>query len=180
MLIDAERSMLLAIDLQEKMLPAIADHAEVVRNCAWLLRAANRIGVPVAGIEQNPKGLGPLIPEIRALLPPGAVAAKTYFSSVAAKCLRDLPGADRPQIVIIGVEAHVCVMQSALDLYHEGKEVYCVADCVGSRRHFDRDLALARMRQTGVRIVSREMVVFEWLADAATPLFKTISREFLK
>ncbi|MGH8799589.1 MAG: hydrolase [Casimicrobiaceae bacterium] len=180
MLIDAERSMLLAIDLQEKMLPAIADHAEVASNCAWLLRAATRIGVPVAGIEQNPRGLGPLVPEIRALLPERAVATKTHFSSVAARALRDLPGADRAQIVIIGVEAHVCVLQSALDLYHEGKEVYCVADCVGSRRQLDRDVALARMRQAGVRIVSREMVVFEWLADAATPLFKAVSREFLK
>lgn len=180
MLIDAERSMLLAIDLQAKMLPAIADHAELTSNCAWLLRAARRIGVPVAGIEQNPGSLGPLVPEIRALLPEGAVAAKTRFSAVAADCLHDLPGADRAQIVIIGVEAHVCVLQSALDLYQEGKEVYCVADCVGSRRKLDRDLALARLRQAGVRIVSREMVVFEWLADAATPLFKTMNKEFLK
>lgn len=172
--------MLLAIDLQTKMLPAIADHVELLANCAWLLRAARRIGVPAAGIEQNPGGLGPLVPEIRALIPEGSVAAKTHFSSVAAKCLGDLPGADRAQIVIIGVEAHICVLQSALDLYLEGKEVYCVADCVGSRRHLDRDLALARLRQAGVRIVSREMVVFEWLADAATPLFKTISKEFLK
>jgi nicotinamidase-related amidase len=180
MLLDAQRSLLLAIDLQEKMLPAVADHDRVLRNCEWLIRAAQKIGIPVAAIEQYPKGLGPVVPAIRKLLPPGAIAAKTRFSSVGAKCLPDLPGSDRSQVVIIGVEAHVCVLQTAVDLYHEGKEVYIVADCVGSRHDADRDLALARMRQDGVRIVSREMVVFEWLGEADTPLFRAVSKEFLK
>jgi nicotinamidase-related amidase len=180
MLLDAQRSLLLAIDLQEKMLPAIADHDLVLRNCEWLIRAAQKIGVTVAAIEQYPKGLGSLVPTIRELLPPAAVAAKTRFSCVSAKCLSELPGSDRAQVVIIGVETHVCVLQTALDLYHEGKEVYIVADCVGSRHPIDRDLALARMRQEGVRIVSREMVVFEWLGEANTSLFKTVSKEFLK
>jgi nicotinamidase-related amidase len=180
MLLDAQRSLLLAIDLQEKMLPAVAGHEEILRNCEWLIRAAQKIGVPVAGIEQYPKGLGPMVAAIGDLLPRGAVAAKTRFSSVSAKCLPDLPGSDRAQVVIVGVEAHVCVLQTALDLYHEGKEVYIVADCVGSRHHADRDLALARMRQEGVRIMSREMVVFEWLGEANTPLFRAVSKEFLR
>jgi nicotinamidase-related amidase len=180
MLIDADRSQLLLLDLQEKMMPAIDDEAVVIANCRWLIGAAQKIGVPVAAIEQYPKGLGPLVPAIRDLLPSGAVAAKTHFSCVAAQCLADLPGSDRAQIVVIGVEAHVCVLQTVLDLYHEGKEMYVVADCVGSRRRADRDLALARMRQEGVRIVSREMVVFEWLGEAGTPLFKAIGKAFLK
>ena len=179
-LIDAQRSMLLVIDLQEKMLPAIADHDSVAANCQWLIRVAQKIGIPVAGIEQNPRKLGPSVPEIRALIPADAIAAKTHFSTVAEQCLGNLPGADRVQVIVIGVEAHVCVLQSAIDLYNEGKEVYVVADCIGSRRHLDRDLAIARMRQAGVRIVSREMVAFEWLGDATTPLFKSISKEFLK
>src|ERR1700682_4197670 len=128
MLLDAQRSLLLAIDLQEKMLPAIADHDGVLRNCEWLIRAAQKIGVPVAAIEQYPRGLGPLVPSISALLPPGAVAAKTRFSSVSAKCLPEFPGSDRTQAVIIGVETHVCVLQNAINVYHEGKEVYVVAD----------------------------------------------------
>lgn len=172
--------MLLVIDLQTKMLPAIADHEQVVANCAWLIRAAQKIDVPVFGIEQNPAKLGPLVPAISALIPAGAVAAKTRFSLVAEQCLGRLSGADRAQVIVVGVEAHVCVLQSALDLYSEGKEVYVVADCVGSRRHLDRDLAIARLRQAGVRVVSREMVVFEWLGEAATPLFKAVSKEFLK
>jgi nicotinamidase-related amidase len=180
MLLDAQRSSLLAIDLQERMLPAVADNGELLRNCEWLVRAAQKIGIPVAAIEQYPKGLGPVVAVIGELLPPDAVGRKTCFSSVAAKCLAELPGSDRAQVVIVGVEAHVCVLQTALDLYHEGKEVYVVADCVGSRRHADRDLAIARMRQEGVRIVSREMAVFEWLGEANTALFRAISREFLK
>jgi nicotinamidase-related amidase len=180
MLLDAQRSTLLAIDLQEKMLPAVSGHDELLRHCEWLIRVAQKIGVPVAAIEQYPKGLGPVVAPIRDLLPRGAVAAKTRFSSVSAKSLAQLPGSDRAQVVIVGVEAHVCVLQTALDLYHEGKEVYVVADCIGSRREFDRDLAIARMRQEGVRIVSREMVAFEWLGEANTPLFRSVAKEFLK
>jgi nicotinamidase-related amidase len=180
MLIDAPRSVLLVIDMQEKVMPAIHDHESVVANAGWLIRAAQRIGVPVAASEHYPKGLGHTIKAIRALLPEGAVGTKTHFSCVAAQCLPRLPGADRPQIVMIGVETHVCLLQTALELVEEGKEVYVVADCVGSRREFDRDLALLRLRQEGVRIVSREMVVFEWLGEAATPLFDDVSKTFLR
>ncbi len=180
MLIDAHRSVLLVIDMQEKVLPAIHDQERVVANAAWLIRAAQKIGVPVAASEHYPKGLGHLVKAIGALLPEGAVGAKNHFSCVAAQCLARLPGADRPQIVMIGVEAHVCLLQTALELVEEGKEVYVVADCVGSRREFDRDLALARLRQEGARIVSREMVVFEWLGEAATPLFDQVGKEFLR
>jgi len=180
MLIDAQRSMLLAIDLQEKLLPAIADGDGIVKNCAWLIRAAQKIGVPVAGSELYPKGLGLLVPAIRELIPTGAIASKSHFSCVASQCLLNLPGNDRAQMILIGAEAHVCVLQTALDLYHEGKEVYVVADCVGSRRPADHDAGIARMRQEGVRIVSKEMVVFEWLSEAGTPLFKAVSKEFLR
>jgi len=82
--------------------------------------------------------------------------------------------------VLVGTETHVCLLQTALELLEEGKEVYVVADAVGSRRVADRDLALARMRQEGARIVSREMVVFEWLAEAATPLFRDVSKALLR
>lgn len=180
MLIDAERSQLLLVDLQEKMMPAIAEEAEIVANCRWLVEAARMIGVPVAAIEHYPKGLGPLVPVIRELLEPGAVATKNRFSGVAAKCMAQLPGSDRAQSIVCGVEAHVCVLQTVLDLYQEGKEVFVVADSVASRRVTDRDLALARMRQEGVRIVSREMVVFEWLGEADTPLFKAVSKALFK
>jgi nicotinamidase-related amidase len=180
MTIDRDRSLLLVVDLQAKMVPAIEDHERVVANVAWLVRAAQRIGVPVAATEQYAKGLGPTVPDVRALLPEGAIGAKTRFSAVAAECLVGLPGADRAQVVLAGVETHVCLLQTALELVEEGKEVYAVADAVGSRRAFDRDVALLRMRQEGVRIVTREMVVFEWLGEADTPLFRAVSKEFFR
>ena len=180
MLIDAPRSVLLVIDMQEKIMPAIADHERLIAGVVWLTRAAQRLGVPVAVTELYAKSLGPTVADLRSLLPADAVGAKSHFSAVAAKCLSALPGADRAQVVVAGVEAHVSLLQTALELMEDGKEVYVVADCVGSRRDADRDLALARVRQEGVRIVSREMVVCEWLGEAGTPLWKEISRDFLR
>jgi nicotinamidase-related amidase len=180
MLIDAPRSLLLVIDMQEKVLPAISDHERLTAGVTSLVRAARRLGVPVAATEHCGKALGPTVVDIRSLLPADAVGAKSHFSAVAAKCLPALPGADRAQVVVAGIEAHVALLQTALELMEDGKEVYVVADCVGSRRDADRDLALARVRQEGVRIVSREMVVCEWLGEAGTPLWKEISRDFLR
>jgi nicotinamidase-related amidase len=180
MLIDAERSTLLVLDVQTKMVPALAAHEELVANVQWLIEAARKIGVPVAATEQYAKGLGPLVPAVRKLLAEGAIAAKNHFSAVAAQCLAALPGLDRAQVVVIGCEAHVCVLQTALELLEDGKEVYVVADCVGSRRAVDREAALTRMRDEGVRVVTREMVVFEWLAVADTTLFRDVNRSFLR
>lgn len=180
MIIDAPRSLLLVIDMQDRLLPAISDQERVTAACVWLVRAAQRIGVPVAATEHCAKSLGHTTAPIKALLPAHAVASKSQFSAVAAQCLPGLPGADRPQAVLIGVEAHVALLQTALELMEEGKEVYVVADGVASRHDADRDLALARLRQEGVRIVSREMVLCEWLGDARSPQWKEISREFLR
>lgn len=180
MLLDPQRSTVLVIDLQKKLLPVIHDGDNVAANVAWLVRAAQKMGVPVAATEQYPRGLGPLDETVRALLPDGAVGTKNHFSCVAAGCLPGLPGTDRAQVVVAGIEAHVCVLQTVLELIEDGREVYVVADAVGSRRAADRDLALARMRQEGARIITREMAIFEWLKEAGTPLFKEVSKELLR
>lgn len=180
MLIDAGRSQVLVIDMQERLLAVIRERDELIAGIAWLVRVAARVGVPVAALTQYPKGLGDLVAPLSELIEPRAVATKVHFSGVAARCLAGLPGADRAQVVVAGVEAHVCVLQTALELAEEGRTVYVVGDCVGSRRAGDRDLALARMRQAGVQIVSREMAAFEWLRQAGTPLFREVCREFLR
>ena len=180
MLIDAERSALLVVDMQTKLVPALADFEQVIANVAWLIRIAQKIGVPIAATEQYAKGLGPLVPKLRKLLPAGAIGAKNHFSAVAAKCLATLPGHDRAQVVVVGAEAHVCVLQTSLELLEDGKEVYVVADAIAARHSLDRDVALTRMRGEGIRVVTREMVAFEWLTEAATPLFREINREFFK
>ena len=180
MLIDIERSALLVVDLQTKLVPALADHEQVVANVVWLIHVAQKLRVPVAATEQYAKGLGPLVSNVRKLLPASAIGAKNHFSAVAAQCLAGLPGQDRAQVVVVGAEAHVCVMQTSLELLEDGKEVYVVADAIASRRPGDRDVALTRMRDEGIRVVTREMVAFEWVAVAGTPLFSEINKEFFK
>jgi len=180
MLISRAHSALLIVDIQERLLPAIDGGAAVLENAIWLTRVAQRLGVPVAASEQYPQGLGATAAVLRQLLPAEAIGSKLHFSCTAAGCLAELPGADRRQKVLVGMETHVCVLQTALGLLREGSEVYLVEDAVGSRRASDRAAALARMRQEGVRIVTREMAAFEWLEAAGSDEFREISKAFLK
>lgn len=180
MLIERERSSLLVIDIQERLLPHIHEGQAVLANAVWLVKLAQRLGVPAMFSEQYPKGIGHTVAVLRGLTFPEAVAEKLHFSCVAAKCLDGLTGSERPQVVVAGTESHVCVLQTVLDLRAQGKEVFVVADAVGSRKPSDKELALARMRSHGIHVVSREMVAFEWLRQAGTDEFREISREFLK
>lgn len=180
MLIKAGHALLLLIDLQERLAPAIRDIDAVLRHNLWLVAVAQRLGVPVAATVQYPAGLGPMVPELTARIPAADVVEKIHFSAVADGCLEVLPGFSRRQVVLTGTEAHVCVLQTALGLLELGKEVFVVAEAVGSRRPEDRELALERLRQAGCRIVSREMVAFEWLHKAGSDVFREISREYLR
>lgn len=181
MLMRAETSCLLVVDLQERLMPAINLADQVVENSAWLIQIAQRLSVPVLASEQYPRGLGRTVTAIRELLPANAVVEKNHFSCAAElECMRRIDLLGRDQVVLVGVEAHVCVLQTALDLKMVGKEVYLVADGVSSRSPRDMELALERMRAEGVRIVSREMVAFEWLHQAGTDRFREISRDFLR
>ncbi len=179
MLLDSKRSTLLVIDVQEKLLPHIADHSDVLAHCGWLVRVATRLGVPVLATEQYPHGIGATHPDLRALLP-AAPREKLHFSCVAAGCLDADPAFAREQLVLCGIETHVCVLQTALELRAGNREVFVVEDAVGSRRSADKAAALARMHSHGVQIVTREMVAFEWLHESGTPTFKEVSREFLR
>ncbi len=176
MLIKAETSCLLVIDIQSRLLPAMAAGNKVVANSGVLLTAARRLGVPVLASEQYPQGIGRTVPEVAELLPPGSVAEKLHFS-----CLGDaafgarLLEIGRPQAVLAGIEAHVCVLQTAEDLVASGLDVFVVADATSSRSPSNHQAALERMRAAGARIVTTEMVVFEWLAKAGTPEFKELS-----
>jgi nicotinamidase-related amidase len=181
MLMRAETSCLLVVDFQERLMPAIHQADQVVANGVWLIRIAQRLGVPVLASEQYPQGLGHTVAAVRELLPAEAFMEKTHFSCAAEReCMRRIDAIGRDQIVVIGAEAHVCVLQTALGLRAAGKEVYLVADVVSSRAPCDVELALERMRAEGVRVVSREMVVFEWLHQAGDDRFRQISREFLR
>jgi nicotinamidase-related amidase len=181
MLIEREQSALLLIDVQQRLLPVMSEPEQVLDNCAWLLRLAARLELPVLVSEQYPRGLGHTDPRLLELAPPDAVIEKLHFSCAAEPgFLKRIEALDRPQWVLGGIESHVCVLQTALGLHALGKEVYVVAEAVSSRRVSDKLLALDRLRQAGVRIVSREMVGFEWLHKAGDDLFREISREFLR
>ena len=180
MLIDRSKSVLMLVDLQERLLPAIDAWQTLQENVAWMTRVALALNVPILASEQYPKGLGPTVPLLRGLLPEASVGEKEHFSCVQAACFEGKPGADAAHVVLCGVEAHVCVLQTALDLSAANRKVFVVADCVGSRKPADRDIALVRMRDHGVEVVSREMVAFEWLGRSASEEFRRISREFLR
>jgi len=180
MLMNAAASTLLVIDVQERLLPHIDHWQRLLENIQWLVKVAQKIGVPAIATEQYPQGIGHTHADVAALLPAGATVEKIHFSCVAGACLAPQAAAEREQMVVCGIESHVCVLQTVLDLKRSGKDVFVVEDAVGSRRPSDKALALERMRAHGIEIVSREMVAFEWLHQAGTPLFREVSRDFLK
>lgn len=180
MRIKAETSTLLIIDIQARLFPVIDDCQALADNALWLQQVARRIGVPVLLTEQYSKGLGQTIPVLRDAHEPAAIIEKLHFSAVSEGELFARPGGERPQFVVCGSEAHVCVLQTVLDLLAAGRRVFVVAEAVGSRRASDKALALARMQQAGASIVSREMVAFEWLEQAGSELFRDVSKAFIR
>lgn len=175
MLVDASGSLLLLVDLQERLMPAITDGPAVVANAVRLAEVAGMLDVPVAGTEQNPDGLGHTVGELAGY--PQLVLAKTAFAATAEPGFDTLlppGGADR--IVVAGCEAHVCVLQTVIGLRERGHRVVLVADAVGSRTPADREAALARAREHGAEVVTTEMVLFEWLANSLHPRFRDVQR----
>lgn len=179
MLIDARDSTLLVVDVQGKLVPAIAGWQDLLDQVVWLIRVARKLDVPVLACEQYPQGLGPTHLAVAAELPEGCIASKLHFSAVAGGC-HGLAQAATGQYVVCGMESHVCVLQTVIELLASGKQVFVVEEAVGSRRGSDKALALARMGEAGASIVSREMVAFEWLRRADAAMFREISRNFLR
>ncbi len=175
MLIDANTSSLLVVDIQAKLAPVMAEPEKVVANAALLLKAARRLDVPLLVSEQYPAGIGHTVPELTELVPQDCVVEKMHFSCLGEGEYRQrLKVLDRPQAVVAGIEAHVCVLQTTEDLLAAGLDVFVVADATSSRDPRNHEAALERLRASGARIVTTEMVVFEWLGKAGTPVFKEI------
>lgn len=173
MLLEKEQSCLMVIDVQEKLVPAMCDPTGFVVNCKKLMEAARILNVPVIVTEQYPQGIGHTVPELTGTIPPCGAVIKNTFSAALEPAVEDcIEKADKKQFLVIGTEAHVCVMQTALSLKAQGYFVYVVADAVGSRTQKNIDLAMDRLRQNGIYVVSTEMVIFEWLKRAGTPDFK--------
>lgn len=195
MLLDADDSQLVLIDYQEKLMPAIFEGPQVLANAVKLAKLANLMQVPVWGTEQNPSRLGPNASELRALC--DQTLSKMSFSAAEDGLIdllrppvrkqqggnsRSLPKhlqkpaapaePERPSIIIAGCEAHVCLLQTALQLLEEEMEVWVVTDACSSRSERNRDAAFDRLAGAGAELVTTEMVAFEWIRSCEHPAFK--------
>jgi nicotinamidase-related amidase len=166
-------SALLVIDVQEKLLPAIAGVPRLLLNLSFLLDVARAVGVPVLATEQYPKGLGPTHAAIAERLPAGRPAKVVFSCGGVPEVLAGLAG--RSSVLLVGIEAHVCVLQTALDLLARDLRVFVAADTVASRDPADREVALRRLERAGAVLTTAETAAFEWLGSAASPAFKTVS-----
>lgn len=169
---------LVIVDMQTRLLTAMQQEAmhAVIRNCGVLATAATMLEVPTVISEQYPKGLGNTVPELSALLPNIKPVEKTAFSCLAEPKFSRQLTIDRPQIVLAGMEAHICVLQTALDLQANAKQVFVAEDAIISRNPANKANALARMRDAGCIISNTESIVFEWLGKAEGDAFKAISK----
>jgi len=170
-------SQLVIIDMQERLANAMPaeDMKLVLKQTSILLQAANQLEVPVIHTEQYPKGLGPTCEDLLPLLNAPAIS-KTAFSCCDEPNFQCRLAGDRPQVILAGMEAHICVLQTALGLVHGGHRVAVVQDAVGSRNPRNRDVAMARMIQNEIEAVTTEMVLFEWMEQAGTDEFRALSK----
>jgi nicotinamidase-related amidase len=178
-MLQRERAALLLVDLQEKLLPAISEKERVLRNSALLLHLARALELPVLLTTQYSKGLGQTVPEVLAAAP-----RATLFDKVAFGCfgsdefrtrLRDL---GRDQLVVGGIESHICVAQTVLGALEQGYEVHVASDAVGSRTEANRQVGLDRMRVAGATLSSAEMAAYELLARSDAAAFKAMLPHF--
>lgn len=171
-----ETSVVVVIDIQDRLLAKMPAAAALVRNAGFVLDVAALLEVPVRATEQYPKGLGPTTADIARRLP-AALPAKTAFSCCGADAfLEELEMLRRPNVVLVGMETHVCVAQTALDLLHAGLHVFLPVDALAARGQLDHDTALRRLEQAGAVLTTAEAVAFEWLHDSTHPQFKVISK----
>ncbi|MCK6484348.1 MAG: hydrolase [Phycisphaerae bacterium] len=175
-LAESELALLLVIDMQQRLMPHIADHESVVDNAVRMIRAARLLSTPLLATEQNPRGLGETIrPVIDALPPDLPRHDKEMFSCWGDAAFRErLQAARREHVIVVGIEAHVCVQQTVLDLLQVDYVPFVLADAVGSRRPRDRDLSLERMRQAGAIVTSTEAMIMELQRSYTAPTFKQI------
>ncbi|MFO0902126.1 MAG: hydrolase [Pirellulales bacterium] len=170
---------LLVVDVQERLLRAMREPQRLVWNIERLLDGARLMGVAAAATEQYPQGLGPTVPSLAERLGqrPAAAHEKLAFSCWGCDALRNqLEQLDRPNVLVCGIETHVCVQQTTLDLLAAGYRVFVAVDATTSRMALDHDVALRRMETHGATLTTVEAALFEWCLAAGTPEFKAISQ----
>jgi nicotinamidase-related amidase len=169
-----EDALLLVVDVQERLLPAMFEAERLARQCALLARTAQQLAIPVVATEQYPEKLGATIAPLAELLHDCMPISKMLFSACTPQVMSTLQESGRHSIVLCGLETHVCVMQTALDLVENGFQVFVPQDAVSSRYESDKRIGLERIKSVGAIPCSTEMVVFELLREAGTPNFKAL------
>ena len=176
LLLSRAESALVIIDVQDKLLNAIPRSRQLIWNIGRLIDGAKALGVPLLATEQYPQGLGPTNSDIAGRFEPADVYEKREFSCVG--CVAVSAGLEKlevRQVLLCGIETHVCVLQTALDLIAAGYEVFLAADACGSRHRHDKRVAARRMESSGVTIVTVESALFEWCETSLADEFKQIS-----
>ncbi|MDH7600076.1 MAG: isochorismatase family protein [Sedimentisphaerales bacterium] len=172
-----ERPCLVIIDVQQKLMAVMEDGARLLRKIPIAIQAAKILGMPIVWLQQRPEALGPTVPEVLAHLEGLEPIDKACFSAWGSPQFRErLRGLQARSALICGIEAHVCVYQTAIDLSRCGLEVHVLADVIASRNGEDRQMAILRMASEGVKISTTEMALFDLLETADHPRFKEVSR----
>ena len=173
-LMSPQDTALVVVDVQEKLMPLVAGSKRIVWNLRRLLDGAQAVGVKVLATEQYPQGLGPTVPELASRL--GAIPSKSTFSCGGCEPFAAaLEALGASKVMVSGIEAHVCVQQTVLDLLAGGYRVYVPVDAVGSRYAIDYETGLKRMESAGATLTTTESALFEWCQVSGTPTFKKIS-----
>ncbi len=176
MRITSENTLAIVIDLQEKLVPAILDNETVVKNSEILIKGLNALGVPIIVTQQYTKGLGETVPEIKEALGEYTPYEKVTFSVWHTEEIKNaIKSTGRRNILICGTEAHICALQSTIDLRAEGYNVFFVEDCVGSRKKNDKKFGCKRAAAEGAFLTTYEAILYEITAQAGTPEFKAVS-----
>lgn len=174
-MLDSSQAVLLFIDVQGRLAELMHERQRLFDNLNRMLAGCRVLDVPALVTEQNPEKLGPTREEFAENLRDLPVFPKFCFSSAgASEVACHLREQNRRQVILVGIETHICVWQTAVDLLADGYEVFVVADAVGSRHPDNKDLALARLREEGATIVSTEMALMEMLRDSASPAFRDL------
>lgn len=168
-----DSTMVLVVDVQGNLAQAMTEKETLFANLKKLILGARLLGLPIILTEQYPEGLGPTIPELRAILPDVQALRKVAFSCCGEPTIMQaLERIGRKQVLVAGIETHVCIYQTTRDLLKRGYQVAVLADAVSSRHPNDRSIGLSRMRDQGATLASVEMVLFELMREAVGPTFK--------
>ena len=174
-MLDINNTALVVVDVQGKLAQLMANRETLFANLQRMVKGAQVLHIPILWVEQNPDKLGATIPEVGALLPEQSPIAKMTFSCTGCEAFNlALSQTGRSQLLVVGIEAHICVYQTAVGLAAAGYEVEVVVDAIGSREASNRDVGIKRMKSKGVALTSTEMALFELMQTAEHPQFREI------